>query len=129
MKYAGEIEKKYKDELGLDKNKYLDIIIPKNSNFITSSITNYNNLYQSDNFSIRQNNCDLSKINYPYNYTFLFASFLFFLTCCYIIMLFGIKFTGQKASYWLLSSFISTVSDILVFQPIQIITKTFFCNI
>ena len=67
---------------------------------------------------------DENLAEYPYGKAILILAILFYAFCSYMIMLFGIKFSGQKASYWLLSSCISTMTDVIVMQPVQIIVKT-----
>ena len=106
MKYAGDVEEKYKLEREKAKPRWIS------GNIVNVDITN--TVLRRD-----------SSVEYPYGKTILFGAIIFYLFCSYLIMLFGIKFSGQKASYWLLSSFISTASDVIIMQPVQIVGKTF----
>jgi hypothetical protein len=106
MKYAGDVEERYRIEREAAKPTWIS------GNIVDVEI---------GPIVLRRENL----VEYPYGTSILILAILFYAFCSYLIMLFGIKFSGQKASYWLLSSCISTMTDVVVMQPVQIIGKTF----
>ena len=105
MKYAGDVEEQYKIEREASPPRWISGNIVDVE--ISSIVLPHENL-----------------VEYPYGKAMIGSAILFYAFCSYLIMLFGIKFSGQKASYWLLSSCISTMTDVIVMQPVQIIVKT-----
>ena len=105
MKYAGDVEQQYKIE---KESSYQPWI---NGNIVDIEMTAIK-LPKTVDYQL------------PYGNAVIIAAIIFYLFCSYLIMLFGIKFTGKQASYWLLSSVISTTTDIIIMQPVQIIAKT-----
>ena len=68
----------------------------------------------------------MPKIDYPFETAIFIGAILFTLFNSYLIILFGIKFTGQQANNWLITSSITTIHDVILLQPFSILAKTYF---
>lgn len=115
IKHAINIEEKYTEERNI-YHQNLKLTIPNiyNSRFINMKLTHANSSKNS------------SKIDFPYINAVIISMIIYMFFCSYLLILFGIKFSSKQADNWLITSAISTTSDIILMQPVQIIGKVFF---
>ena len=118
IKHAINIEEKYTEERNI-YHQNLKLTIPNiyNSRFINMKLTHTNSSKNS------------SKIDFPYINAVIISMIIYMFFCSYLLILFGIKFSSKQADNWLITSAISTTSDIILMQPVQIIGKVFFLRI
>ena len=114
MNITNDYEERYRNERG--KNNIFNIDF-------TGRLVNVklNNSYTKNT---RNTINTRNKFEFPFRKVTYIGTFIFIIFTSYLIVLFGIKFTGNQANNWLITSILSTMNDIIILQPITILIKT-----